>query len=129
MYSLDITKAYGSESLVPLDRLPYYVLKASDYGFTSLDSDTVASALAALESGPLKTALDWLSDKLGYDHVNSSRRFQGLVINHFWALINTGWSSAKHFFCQTTKNSSAAEVTACFVNKDKVLRRHSVLLG
>ena len=101
--SLDITKAYGMDAAPPLESLPVLSIDfTKDYGMADYSPESISSQMQKFEKGDFSVVLDYLSDKLGYDHKSSSQFSKGLNLASSWSLIDKQHTRADAFFCQAT---------------------------
>ena len=85
----------------------------ADYGIDELDSDGIEKGITALQNGPFNKTLEYLSDKLGWDHNDPKMFEQGLATAESWGLINHNHTNADTFFCQSLHASCIQEETEC----------------
>lgn len=97
---LDVTKAYGHEQPPPLDSLPIHTVDfAQDYGMKDVSADSLYAKIQSFEKDDFNNVLNYLSDKLGFDHKDPASYAQGLDLAASWSLINKKHTKADAFFC------------------------------
>ena len=73
----------------PLDSVPYHTIDfAADFGLTDYTPEAIYARMQQFEKEDFETVLQYLSDKLGYDHNDQDKYAQGLGLAASWSLIN-----------------------------------------
>ena len=91
----------------------HHTMNFADYGMKNLNSVDLASQLKAMEKGPLQNTLNYLVEKIGYDHTNPKMYQTGLDTVAGWGLIPKDHSSASVFFCESQHAKDVTELTNC----------------
>ena len=100
MYSLDITSVYGKTSIPPLSDVPYYTMRFADYGINRLDSKSLAKSFTSMKTKQnTAVTLEYISDKLGFNHSNPRLFKMGLNLAASWSLISPDYTDATGFWC------------------------------
>ena len=98
MTSLDITSVYGKTTIPPLNEVPHYTMRFADYGINNLDSLSLEKSFANLKTSHART-LEYISDKLGFNHQNPRLFRMGLNLASTWSLISKDYTDATGFWC------------------------------
>lgn len=66
---LDITKVYGQNTAPPLEDIPVHTVDFTyDYGISDLSAESIYDQMQTFEKNDFNNLLNYISDKLGYDH-------------------------------------------------------------
>lgn len=99
---LDITAAYGYEVAPPLDSLPVHTVDfAEDFGFGEYSAEAINFRIQEFEKYDLENILQYLSEKIGYEHSDDDKYAQGLKLAASWSLIDKSHTNADAFLCQS----------------------------
>lgn len=76
---MDITSAYGMDSLPKPDSLPKLVIDfEKEYGFKNFSAVGINDKIKNFETSNISNVLKYLSDKLGFDSSDPKKYDQGL---------------------------------------------------
>ena len=112
--SLDITKAYGQDS-PDWKTLPKLTVDFErQYGFEDLTAKEIDNSLDEIYlDGEVVDELEYMSDKLGYDHSDPAQFEIGKQRARAWSLINNAHTRSLYFYCQNTEARSEAKLDEC----------------
>ena len=120
--SVDITKVYGKERIPEIEDITTYVVDyEKSYGFKDLSASTINSKMKELHANNT-LELQYISDKLGFDHNDNKRFDKGLDVAESWGLINSDHTKDLYFYCQNTRARSQEQILDCIskhTNLDK----------
>ena len=89
MTSLDITSVYGKTTFPPLSQVPYHTMNFSDFGMKYLSPINLDLELQRMKTkSPLKSGINYLIEKLGYDVTIPNMYQMGLDLVASWGLIS-----------------------------------------
>ena len=104
----------------PLDSLPVLTIDfAKDYGLANYSPESIYDHVTQFEQGDFNVVLQYLSDKLGYDHKDGSQFKKGVNLAASWSLIDKQHTRADAFFCQSTSNYSKGRIQDCLDSRKK----------
>jgi hypothetical protein len=91
-----------------------YSINFKDVGIDSLSPQELASSLEKLEkSTPLTTVLNFLSDKLGFNHAIDKLYQMGLERLVAWSLISADHDNITGYECQSTRAKDSSNLKKC----------------
>jgi len=110
---MDNTFAYGKNPAPSFDKMPFFTMKYSDFGFTDLTPENIVKGYQNLEKTSWSNQEKFLSDRIGFDASNSSLFKEGLDKEMNWGLINGSKTNAKGFYCQALRAKTGKDITEC----------------
>lgn len=113
MTSLDITSVYGNTVVPALSKIPWHTMNFAEYGIKYLSAGDLALEYHKMENAGLKGTINYLMEKIGYDHTIPKMYARGIETVASWGLISKKYKHADTFFCENEHNGSIAELQAC----------------
>ena len=100
--SMDITSLYGKTTLPAVWNIPMYQSRFKDIGIDNLSPKALSESLHKIKNtSNIQKVLNFLSDRLGYNHAVPKLKETGQTYNASWGLISKARDSFKGWSCQS----------------------------